>query len=333
MKRVFAVLLAFFIATPVAFSQVQKSYSQAELEQMLAPVALYPDPLLSQVLMASTYPVEVVEAARWTRANPGLQGDAAVQAVQGADWDPSVKSLVAFPQIVQWMDENLDWTRSVGDAYLGQQPYVMETVQQLRLRAQAAGNLQSNSEIVVQRQGPAIAIYPANPQVVYVPYYDPLVVYYRRAPFRWAPPVVIRRPVFVDRAGWQHDPYHRRGVEYRDPGVRRQLAAPAQPPAVTSQRPLISPVPAPNSNAPVQIQVAPAPAPAPRYQRPPGRDLHDSQVLSPQSRQARQPMPAAKAPATPAPQAHARQQQPGRQWRAQEEERRNRDHGRGRDRS
>ena len=100
-----------------------QAYSQAELDRMLAPIALYPDALLSQILMAATYPLEVVEAARWTRSYPGLRGDEAVRAVQDRDWDPSVKSLVAFPNILQRMDENLDWTRSLGDAFLEQEPY------------------------------------------------------------------------------------------------------------------------------------------------------------------------------------------------------------------
>ena len=113
------------------------STRQAELDQMLAPIALYPDALLSQVLMAATYPIEVVEAARWSRANPGLQGDDAVRAVQNEDWDPSVKSLVAFPQILQRMDEKLEWTRSLGDAFLAQEPQMMDQVQQLRQRAEA----------------------------------------------------------------------------------------------------------------------------------------------------------------------------------------------------
>src|SRR5512142_1269857 len=113
----------------------QPAFSQPELDQMLAPIALYPDPLLSQILMASTYPLEIVEAARWSRANPSLKGDDAVRAVQQRDWDPSVKSLVAFPQILQMMDEKLDWTERLGDAFLAQEAQVMDTVQNLRQKA------------------------------------------------------------------------------------------------------------------------------------------------------------------------------------------------------
>ena len=163
-------------------------FSQAELDQMLAPVALYPDALLSQVLMAATYPLEVVEASRWTQANPGLKGEAAVQAVGDVDWDPSVKSLVAFPQVLQTMDQQLTWTRRLGDAFLAQQAQVMDTVQSLRSKAQEAGNLASNAQVNVTQDDGAVDIEPANPEVVYVPYYDPAVVY---GPWWWPgyPPV------------------------------------------------------------------------------------------------------------------------------------------------
>lgn len=118
-RKILTALLALAIAAPV-FAQAQRTYSQAELDQMLAPVALYPDPLLSQVLMAATYPAELGEAARWSRANPRLQGDDAVRAVEYEDWDPSVKSLTAFPRILARMDENPGWTQSLGDAFLAQ---------------------------------------------------------------------------------------------------------------------------------------------------------------------------------------------------------------------
>src|SRR4026208_1593232 len=131
-KTILATLLAALAAAPVAVVQAQAPYqvqvpashiyTQAELAQMLAPIALYPDPLLSQVLMAATYPIEVAEAARWCRANPGLRGADAVRGVQNEDWDPSVKSLVAFPQILQRMDENREWSRTLGDAFLAQEP-------------------------------------------------------------------------------------------------------------------------------------------------------------------------------------------------------------------
>lgn len=155
---------------------------------MLAPIALYPDPLLSQILMAATYPLEIVEAARWVRANPGLRGDEAVRAVAAQPWDPSVKSLVAFPQILALMDQRLDWTQRLGNAVLAQQAQVMDTVQALRARANSAGNLRSSEQMRVEVQGGSIALVPVNPQIVYVPYYDPLTIY---GPWWWPnyPPV------------------------------------------------------------------------------------------------------------------------------------------------
>ena len=164
------------------------AFTQQELDQMLAPIALYPDSLLSQILMASTYPLEVVEAARWSKANPNLKGEQAVQAVAQNSWDPSVKSLAAFPQILMMMDEKLNWMERLGDAFLAQQQQVMDTVQSLRQKASAAGNLASNDQIRVDQQGQSIVIQPANPQVVYVPYYDPTWIY---GPWWWPgyPPV------------------------------------------------------------------------------------------------------------------------------------------------
>jgi hypothetical protein len=149
---------------------------------------LYPDSLLSQILMASTYPLEIVEAGRWSKANPNLKGDDAVKAAEQNGWDPSVKSLVAFPQVLTMMDDNLTWTERLGDAFLAQQPQVMETVQSLRQKASAAGNLKSNEQVRVDQQGQTIVIEPPNPQVVYVPYYDPREVY---GPWWWPeyPPV------------------------------------------------------------------------------------------------------------------------------------------------
>src|SRR5207237_5035212 len=168
--------------------QTKPVFTQQQLDQMLAPVALYPDSLLSQILMASTYPLEIVEAARWSKANPNLKGDDAVKAAEQNGWDPSVTSLVAFPQVLTMMDSNLPWTERLGDAFLAQQPQVMETVQNLRQRAYAAGNLRSNDQVRVDQQGQTILIEPPNPQVVYVPYYDPRVVY---GPWWWPeyPPV------------------------------------------------------------------------------------------------------------------------------------------------
>ena len=184
------------------------AFTQPELDQMLAPIALYPDSLLSQMLMAATYPLEVVEAARWSRANPNLKGDQAVQAVAQNSWDPSVKSLVAFPQVLTMMDEYLDWMHKLGDAFLSQQTQVMDTVQSLRQKAYDAGNLKSSDQIHVDQQGPTIVVESPNPQVIYVPYYNPLVVYgpwwwpaYQ--PVYWAPwPGYVVRPGFAVGFAW-----------------------------------------------------------------------------------------------------------------------------------
>src|SRR3989442_12446058 len=136
---------------------------------MLAPSALSPHSLLSRILMGSSYPLEVVEAARWSRANPSLKGDQAVQAVTQNSWDPSVKSLVGFPQILLMMDEKLDWTERLGDAFLAQQAQVMDTVQSLRQKAYDAGNLKSTEQVSVDRQGQTIVVESPRPEVIYVP--------------------------------------------------------------------------------------------------------------------------------------------------------------------
>src|SRR6266568_2216330 len=186
-------LLVLLVSASVAFAQTppaprNAAATQQELDQMLAPIALYPDSLLSQIFMASTYPLEVVEAARWSRANPGLEGQQAVEAAGEKDWDASVKSLAAFPQVLAMMDQHLEWTARLGDVFIAQEPQVMETVQNLRQKAYEAGNLRSTQQASVVQQGDALAIEPASPEMVYVPYYDPRVVY---GPWWWPayPPV------------------------------------------------------------------------------------------------------------------------------------------------
>jgi len=147
------------------------------LDAMLAPIALYPDPLLSHVLMAATYPNEVQEAAAWLRARPGVSGDAAVRSSEGWDWDPSVRSLLAFPLVLDTLAEHSRWTAEVGEAFLVQRDDVMDSIQQLRRRAYAAGALRSNETVRVVDTGYAITIEPLTAQTVYVPYYDPRVTY------------------------------------------------------------------------------------------------------------------------------------------------------------
>jgi hypothetical protein len=183
---------------------LQRVFAQQELDQMLAPIALYPDALLSQILMASTYPPEVAQAAQWSRSNPGMRGDQAVQAVAGYGWDPSVKSLVAFPEILSTMASRMDWTMDLGEAFLGQQPQVMDTIQYLRRKAVAAGSLRSDSRITVISQGQIIQIVPAVQQVVYVPYYDPNLAYGswwwpNNTPVYWNPWPGYQTPYGYDR--------------------------------------------------------------------------------------------------------------------------------------
>ena len=144
-----------------------------QLQQLVAPIALYPDSLVAQILAASTFPEQVVEADRWVQAHPDLKGDALGQAVDQQPWDPSVKALTAFPSVLGNMDKNLSWTSSLGDAYYNQQQDVMDAVQVMRQRAQEAGNLKSTPQQTVTTQGSNIVIEPAEPDVVYVPAYDP----------------------------------------------------------------------------------------------------------------------------------------------------------------
>ena len=179
-------------------------FTPEQLEQVAAPIALYPDPLVAQVLMASTYPLEVVQAARFVKDNPSLKGDQLDEKLKDQTWDDSVKSLVFFPQVLDLMNQKLDWTQKLGDAFLAQQKDLLDAIQRLRARAQKEGNLKSTAEqkvtveavatpppaqsapaapappqtVVVQQQpAQVITIEPTNPQVVYVPSYNPTVVY------------------------------------------------------------------------------------------------------------------------------------------------------------
>ncbi len=148
-----------------------------QLQQLVAPIALYPDSLVAQILAASTFPDQVVEADRWLQSHPDLKGDDLAKAVDQQPWDASVKALTAFPDVLGNMDKNLSWTSSLGDAYYNQQENVMDSIQVMRQRAEQAGNLQSTPQQTVTTQGPDIVIQPANPEVVYVPAYDPWAVY------------------------------------------------------------------------------------------------------------------------------------------------------------
>jgi uncharacterized membrane protein YgcG len=151
--------------------------SPEQLQQLVAPIALYPDSLVAQILAAATFPEQVVEADRWLQANGNLKGSTLAQVVDQQAWDPSVKALTAFASVLGNMDKNLEWTSSLGDAYYNQQPAVMDAIQVMRQRAQQAGNLKSTSQQVVTDEDSTIAIQPVDPQVVYVPAYDPWLVY------------------------------------------------------------------------------------------------------------------------------------------------------------
>jgi hypothetical protein len=148
-----------------------------ELDKLVAPIALYPDSLVAQVLAASGYPTQIVEADRMVRENPALKGRDLAAAVDRQDWDPSVKSLVEFPTVLANLDRDLSWTSELGQAYQNQQDDVMQAVQRMRHKAYDAGNLRSTPQERVYEQGPNVDIQPADPDVVYVPAYNPAYVY------------------------------------------------------------------------------------------------------------------------------------------------------------
>ena len=245
-------------------------FKPEELEAIVAPVALYPDALLAQVLMASTYPLEIVEAARWSKANPGLKDQALQDELQKQTWDPSVKALAGFPQVLQMMNEKLDMTQKLGDAFLAQPKDVTDAVQRLRAKAMVAGNLKSGKELTYtsQKDGDQtiIIIEPTEPEVVYVPTYAPGIYgpwpYPMYPPYYYPPPpgypaggfwfgftvgIIIgggvwARPVWhtggvvinvnnynrvnhtnINNPNWQHNPEHRKGVQYRDQASREKF--------------------------------------------------------------------------------------------------------------
>lgn len=275
-----AALLIIISAPALAADSDETIVSDAELDQLLAPVALYPDSVLSHLLIASTYPLEVVLAERWTRENPDVEAEDALEAVEDEDWDPSVKALIAFPDLLQRMSEDLDWTESLGEAFLADEERVLDRVQILRQKAYDAGSLEEMEHLAVSRKEKHIVIEPVVREVIYIPYYDTRVVYgpwwwsdypphywhhhhhhydhHRHVrSVHWGPRVSIswhfffsgfhwhdRRLVVIDhdyywhhrhhhrfwRADqvaryrdahyWRHDPYHRRGVHYRNPRTR-----------------------------------------------------------------------------------------------------------------
>jgi hypothetical protein len=287
MLRVLPVLISLIFAAfvgspthaqdqPVAAAPPQAQLLDAgQLDQLVAPIALYPDTLLAQVLMASTYPLEVVQADRWTKANKSLKGDALTSALAQQDWDASVKQLVSTPPVLDMMSQQLDWTQKLGDAVLAQQADVMDAIQRLRSKAQSTGKLATTErqkvEVTQQAGKQVIVIEPASPETIYVPYYDPAVVYgtwpYPEYPAYYFPPapyygvggalarglawgagfaigreiwdnfdwghgninVDIDRNVNINRGDvnfskWEHNSYHRRGVNYNNADVKNKFA-------------------------------------------------------------------------------------------------------------
>lgn len=169
-----------------------------QLDGLVAPIALYPDPLISQILVASTYPLEVVQAYQWLQQNPGLSGPALTQAAQAQNWDPSIQALVMFPDVLRRLNEDVSWTTNLGNAFMNQQADVMSAVQRMRLSAEQSGRLASTPQqqvINTTNAGqPVVEIVPANPEVIYVPAYDPAWV--------WGPAVYYPYP------RWYYPPVH-----------------------------------------------------------------------------------------------------------------------------
>lgn len=257
---------------------------QAQLDQLVAPIALYPDALLSQILIASTYPLEVVQAERWVEKNKDLEGDALNDALAKEDWDDNIKSLVAVPEVLEMMNEDLEWTQKLGNAVLAQQSDVMDAIQGLRARAQDNGKLESNEQQTVNvtqqvtqsgEEKQVIVIEPTQPDTVYVPYYEPQVVYgswpYPSYPpyyfeprpgwvvvgaiatgLAWSAGFAIGNAIWgdgfdwgrndirvnvnrnfnsnvnvnrnnVNAQNWQHNSYHRRGVDYKNTEVKNKF--------------------------------------------------------------------------------------------------------------
>jgi hypothetical protein len=178
----FIVIVAIGVSTPLQLAAEEPKspadlFPAEQIEQLVAPIALYPDALIAQILMASTYPLDVVQAKRWLDDHGDLEGEALDQAVREEPWDDSVKALVFFPSVLTFMSDNLDWTQDLGDAVLSQQGEVTDTIQRLRAEADQAGALASTEQQRVEKAGDTIIIQPAQPEVVYVPTYDPVAVY------------------------------------------------------------------------------------------------------------------------------------------------------------
>jgi hypothetical protein len=209
--RGWLVLLCVVITLPVSLSNAQQGGQATaaaptgaemipadQLDSLVAPIALYPDPLLAQVLAASTYPLELVQLQQWLEKNPDLKDQALEDAVMKEPWDPSVQAMAALPDVVKWLTDDIQWTADLGNAFLAQQSDVMDAVQRMRKKAEEQGNLESGEEMKVETQvvenKQVIIIEQADPQVIYVPSYNPVVVY--------GPPVYPYPPIYYPPPGY-----------------------------------------------------------------------------------------------------------------------------------
>ncbi|WP_159821097.1 DUF3300 domain-containing protein [Colwellia sp. 20A7] len=216
MMKTFILLLSFILSAPVSLSafsqqnyqldeQEQSQISEAELAQMLAPIALYPDSLLTHILISSTYPIEVIKAQRWLENNAGLNAAQIAQVIESFDWDPSVKALVPFEQILNHLSEDLTWMQLLGDTFLEDETRVLESIQTLREKAKLAGNLSKMNNMEVSYEDSNIIIEPIKKEVVYVPYYDTRMVY---GTWHWSSyPPVYWRPSFHVSVN-RHNPFY-----------------------------------------------------------------------------------------------------------------------------
>ena len=284
--------------------EATERFTNGELDQLLAPIALYPDGLVGQILMAATYPLEVVEADRWLQDadNAALAGGGLTEALDQKNWDPSVKSLVPFPQVLRMMDDNLDWTERLGQAFQADQAAVMDSVQRLRKQAEAAGRLQSSPQATIGTEGQAITIVPSSSTTVYLHVYNPTVAY-GAWPYPDYPPYYFpnfvggfvdivppfwgwhrcdwdrhrididrdrwehlnhgRPPVFGPGGAWRPDPSRHRGIA-RDPNIHVRFPGNIDAPGI---RPELHANPtAPLAQQPRPMIVRPQPMPAFRPQ-------------------------------------------------------------------
>lgn len=298
-------------AAPQAEPQTAPALTAAQLDQLTAPIALYPDPLLGMILTAATYPLEIVEAARWLNEDDhaSLQGEALDEALAEQNWDRSVKALVAVPQVLHMMDQNIEWTEQLGNAFLAQQADVMSSVQNLRERASASGQLHSTPQMNVTTEDDEVTIEPADAEVIYVPCYTPVIYgawpWPQYPPFYFPPPpgycypgpylsfgigfgvigpywgwgrwnwrghrfYVVPPTRGAPMRPWVHDWGHRRGVPYRDQGTARRFHGPNVPAAPPARGERTRPVVPQRTPYPLRPSSPPRSVPQPMPRPPAG---------------------------------------------------------------